>query len=486
LRGVFQTVFLSHLQNALGQPLNEVFDLVAGTSTGAIVGLGLANGVEPGVMTELFQKHGAQIFSSGLLSGFRRGPRYDSTRLRETLAMYLGPGTMSQLPVDVLIPASSIERFEGHLFTRSDHDLPLVDVALASAAAPTYFAPVVPAGKDRAYWDGGLWANDPTVLSILHAHLVLHRPLPSLRVLAVGTGMNPAGISKREAERIRTYSPHTVSMILESMMGPQTWFAKVYGELLVSERHLVHINTRLTDRRPLDDVRALVDLPPLAERKFEERKEAVLRLMREETGQPEGAELSAVLSDVLSSENITGFFPGRKYYATRGAQGSRIDGYVATAKKSVVMISVNLMTGLPFDDITAEFGRLVRRSPPVKVTVSLLDPSCTHIMKTVAPTLGGNGATLAANIRDSLEKLRAFKLALPARSRNRFIVRTHKMLPGSSAILLDHSQPEGRIQLETKPYRSGLQQSFAFEVAAGSEFYKTLVDSYVQLLADSD
>jgi hypothetical protein len=392
---------------------------------------------------------------------------------------------MAKLPIDVLITASSIERFEGHTFTRNDGDLQIVDVALASSAAPTFFSPIVPTGKSRAYWDGGLWANDPTVLAILHAQLVLRRPLHSLRVLAVGTGMDPAGTTKNEADHLRTYSPRTIRMILESIMGPQTWFAKIYGQLLILDRQLVHINSRLAKSRPLDDIRGLDELPALAEGKFEERKDAVLALLRDDTAAAAEPEPSATLNRTLSSERITGFYPGRKYYALRGGSSSRIDSYVSIARTSVVMISVNLMTGLPFDNVTAEFGRLVRRSPPVKVTVSLLDPSGAHLMKTVGPSLDRTGPVLAKNIQDSLDRLRKFRDALPARARHRFVVRTHKILPSASAILIDHATRDGRIQLETKPYRAGVQQSFAFEVAAGSDFYNTLVESYVRILDDS-
>jgi predicted acylesterase/phospholipase RssA len=95
---------------------------------------------------------------------------------------------MNDLKTRALITASVVDTFEGRFFTERDRTVTLVEAALATSAAPTYFPPVVPQEHDRGYMDGGLWSNDPSYLALHYAvtHLVI--PKESIRLLSVGTG----------------------------------------------------------------------------------------------------------------------------------------------------------------------------------------------------------------------------------------------------------------------------------------------------------
>jgi hypothetical protein len=108
-------------------------------------------------------------------------------------------------------------------------------------------------------------------------------------------------------------------------------------------------------------------------------------------------------------------------------------------------------------------------------------------MSVVAPVLNTDAPDLAHAIRRSVRDLVRFKLSLPTPVQTRLDVRVHPALPFGSAILLDHGHANGRIQIETKPYKAGLQKSLAFEVARGlgsSGLYDVLVASYEALLRD--
>jgi len=90
IRGIFQALYLEEVARRFDRPLREYFDLVAGTSTGAIIALGVALGVAPGRIVELFEKHGHEIFPrqvqrSGkrLISWLWRGPRYSQEPLQK-------------------------------------------------------------------------------------------------------------------------------------------------------------------------------------------------------------------------------------------------------------------------------------------------------------------------------------------------------------------------------------------------------------------
>lgn len=189
----------------------------------------------------------------------------------------------------------------------------------------------------------------------------------------------------------------------------------------------------------------------------------------------------------ITEAGITAFYPSRDFYVRLRPDAATIDRYVSTAEHTVIMVSVNLMTGLPFNDLCACLERMLVASPrKFRVTISLLDPRRPELMAVMSPILNSKASDLARNIHRTLNDLIVFRAKLPKNSLKRFDVRVHPALPFGSAILLDHEYPNGRIQIETKPYKVGLQRSFAFEVGrAGQDgLFDVLVKSYIQLLRD--
>ena len=63
IRGAYITSFLNDLEQKLGQPIAESFDLIAGTSTGGIIAAGLALGLPASAMHDFYVRHGAGIFA---------------------------------------------------------------------------------------------------------------------------------------------------------------------------------------------------------------------------------------------------------------------------------------------------------------------------------------------------------------------------------------------------------------------------------------
>jgi hypothetical protein len=190
----------------------------------------------------------------------------------------------------------------------------------------------------------------------------------------------------------------------------------------------------------------------------------------------------------VAEAGITAFYPSRDYYGLLRKDAATIDRYVSTAEHTLIMVSINLMTGLPFNDLCACLKRkLGGIDAQFTATLSLLDPRQRDLMAVVAPVLNRDPADLAESIRLSVRDLVRFKRTLPAKVQGRLDVRVHPALPFGSAILLDHRHPKGRIQIETKPYKAGLQRSLAFEVARradSSGLFDVLATAYETLVAD--
>ena len=63
IRGAFVTAFLDRIEQKLGKPIAESFDLIAGTSTGGIIAAGLAMGMPAAQMHDFYVRYGKQIFT---------------------------------------------------------------------------------------------------------------------------------------------------------------------------------------------------------------------------------------------------------------------------------------------------------------------------------------------------------------------------------------------------------------------------------------
>lgn len=501
VRGVFQAVYLAKLRHRLGSSLQNHFDLIAGTSTGALIGLAVALDIDPERIVDFYKNDAPKIFDSRLFAQLRSGPRYDPKHLRSALARLFGNKRLADCRPPVLVTAASLDRFSYRIFStlggpsESDGELLAADVALASAAAPTYFPPVNPVGQERSYVDGGLWANSPALVAVLTVHQQRQIPFESIRVLSVGNGDFPRGVVADEFKSYRPLSFRTVTALFEIMFAAQESFADEYVMRLLMPGSFVRASTALNEELPLDATsKALEKLPTLAEAEFDRTKQSALDLLAvpaltatSTPTNPSTRPHSYVSDELIEAAGLSAFYPSRDYYSRREGAAS-IDRYVATARQSLVMVSINLMTGLPFDGMLDVLEKkLGTKGTEFAATISLLNPTREPLMHAVAPVLGLDHAELARLTIQTCQKLLQFRKALSAAAQGRLQLRLHDAVPFGSAIMLDHRQADGRIQIETKAYKAPVRKSFAFEVmrAGGEEdLYDTLLVAYEQLIKD--
>jgi hypothetical protein len=193
----------------------------------------------------------------------------------------------------------------------------------------------------------------------------------------------------------------------------------------------------------------------------------------------------AHLNEQVIAAGLTAFYPSRAYYR-KYRETATIDQYVSTATHSVVMVSINLMTGIPIEGLSGALIAKLKLTKSFTATISLIDPDKLYLMKTLAPVLNTTPGDLANSIRASLNQLTSARAKLPLRARGRFLIRVHNTIPMGSAILLDHRELSGRIQIESKVYKAAPLLSFAFEVMQTGVhgFYETLAKGYDDLVRD--
>lgn len=487
VRGVFQARLLELAARHNQQPLSEAFDLIAATSTGALVGLGIAAGVAPTNLVRLYREQSLHVFGRKRLSLLRRGGRYDQDGLRTLLRREFGTMRMSDLRTRVLVASSVVDTYQGRFFTEADGDTSVVDVALATTAAPTYFPPVVPDGHDRGYMDGGLWANDPSFLAVQHATASLGIAKDHICLLSIGTGRIQHGEQPRTIKGRRTLDMSTIRFIYDFTTALQAWNAEALCDQTLAADQKIRINPFLREWIALDDAdSALATLPALAESEYDEHSQGIQAILARsprpvaETEVP----LSPILVRGLNEANISKFVPSRKYYGQFREGRESISSYVALAETSLTMVSINLATGLELERVVDVFTEMLDREHSVKIIVSLLDPEHFYLMQSIAPVIDAEAQDLQDKIRRVVVRLQDFHKGLRGSKSRNFELYCHAALPNASAIMIDENGRDGIIQLETKAYQASLINSFGFEVRSGSEFYETLRKAYNQLITD--
>jgi uncharacterized protein len=195
LRGMFSAAILARLEEDLGARIVDHFDLIAGTSTGGIIALGLGLGLSPRQILEFYTEHGPRIFRDrSRLRGLRHFLRakYSAEPLRRALASVFGERRFGESTKRLVITSYNLDANDVYLFRtphlpslRRDWRERAVDVAMATAAAPTYLPGVRLDGARLV--DGGIWANNPTMVALTEALGPLGLSRATVRIVSVGT-----------------------------------------------------------------------------------------------------------------------------------------------------------------------------------------------------------------------------------------------------------------------------------------------------------
>ena len=270
VRGVYAAVLLDRLADALPLFLDHV-DLIAGTSTGGIIALGLADGLTPSDLVKLYKDNVHKIFDDSWLDDMKDlgglyGADYDNEKLRDVLKGIFGKKRLASLGKRVLIPAFDLDsgKVRGkvrmwkpkffHNFPGPDADGNelVVDVALRTSAAPTYFP------SYQGYIDGSVAAINPSMAALAQAldDEAANQRLENIHLFSLGTGLNPTYVEGEELDwGFAQWARPLITLMSDGVMGVAD-----YQCARVLDEHYHRLAPVLPEAVAIDDVSKLDDL----------------------------------------------------------------------------------------------------------------------------------------------------------------------------------------------------------------------------------
>ncbi len=270
VKGTFAISFLAELEKMTGKRLVDYFDLIVGTSTGGIIALALGLEIPAEKILELYSVDGSRIFPAiglhrrvwyALRHAVR--PKYDKHVLRDALSAILKDRRLGESKCRLVIPSYDAIGGDIHLFKTAHHERfkqdykrEAVDVAMATAAAPTYFPAFVDT-DGLTMIDGGVWANCPVTVGLIEAINVLGWKPEEMDVLSIGVRDAPlkASLTRMRFSGWLLWNKSLLDLFMQAQTAASLAQAKV-----LTQKPLLRVELMNDGIYKMDDSRRIRDL----------------------------------------------------------------------------------------------------------------------------------------------------------------------------------------------------------------------------------
>jgi len=275
-RGLYSLHILKRISEEFKANLSSNFDMIVGTSTGAIIAAALSIDYPIGDLTKLYERDGARIFQRQRFSfhGYHRS-KYKKDNLLAMLDSILGQKTMTDSKTRLVIPATDISNGSVFVFKSPyledfvrDADILLRDAVMASCSAPTYFDPQVV--REYLIADGGLWANNPTMVGLTEALGKLKESITEIKILSIGTGTGhkyykPDGSTRKSWGLLTGWKGST---LIDMILNLQSASVENTVGLILDQKNYVRLTFSTDKDLRLDDLRLLREMKSKADHDF--------------------------------------------------------------------------------------------------------------------------------------------------------------------------------------------------------------------------
>ena len=269
IKGLFSAAVLAAIEEDLKINVVDHFDLLAGTSTGGIIAIGLGLGMKPREIVEFYLREGSKIFPRWLgAKWFQHWAycKFSPKPLIMALQSCYKDKRFGDSKKRLIIPSYNLGEDDVYIFRtphatrlKRDYKVPAWKVALATSAAPTFF-PCTRLVDNIRLIDGGVWANNPTMVAIIEAFGTLNVPLSSLWTLSIGTSDAVSKRSKR-LNRGGLIAWAVGNAAIDVIMRGQSIGINNQATFLLGSERIERLNPRVAaDEFSLDGVHKVDDL----------------------------------------------------------------------------------------------------------------------------------------------------------------------------------------------------------------------------------
>jgi uncharacterized protein len=283
IRGVFAIAILQAMEKKYGQKISNQFDLIAGTSTGSIIAAAVAMETSMGTLMNQYLLSGEKIFMREAKVGLFKSI-YSDQHLRELLKGAFGDKELLDIDKPLIIPTVDLTHGKPYVHRsygdKDLHDIPikLWDAVLSSCSAPVFFPPNNIGNKYLSI-DGGLWANNPSLVCLTDALHYFHEDLQSIQILSLGTGKQKIDFSIEEEKSwgIKHWLPVTfpsfkvTPKLFDLVLDISSESVSYHCQLLLRKNYL-RLNKDLGEEMPFDDVAYIDRLIQFGEEAFKENQ----------------------------------------------------------------------------------------------------------------------------------------------------------------------------------------------------------------------
>lgn len=292
IKGILPAALLANLEASLpdNEGLARHFDMIAGTSTGGIIAIGLSLGLSAKRVLDLYLTKGGEIFPAAPWIFRQAGRRfdfikqivyrrYDPTVLDHQLARIIGGRKFGEASCRLVVPAFD-QNTEPYLFKTAHHPdykgdwtEDALTVARATSAAPTFLEGLEHAG--RRFWDGGLYANNPVMMALVDALACYDLDRRNIHIVSLGCATDKPELTKKHL-KAGMWGWRNAQAVASSL---QCHDATGQAGLLIGRDHLLRIDADLPYSIEMDDyLMAKEKLPEVADLLWERNREALLQM----------------------------------------------------------------------------------------------------------------------------------------------------------------------------------------------------------------
>ena len=187
IKGIYSAALLANFEKLSNQKITDCFDLICGTSTGGLIAILLGAGFSANEIVNFYKNNASKIFPEHnvIISCLKQVfgiHKHNNKALKEILTGLLQDKQMKDSCINLCIPSIDCDNEKPVVF-KTPHDpnytrdteLKMLDVALATSAAPTFLPKHKLIELERNMIDGGLWANDPALVGVIEAQSVFFK-----------------------------------------------------------------------------------------------------------------------------------------------------------------------------------------------------------------------------------------------------------------------------------------------------------------------